>query len=261
MKPLLYFSYGMTKSGSTLAYMLVRTALVAAGMAQPRLISAANIGGKRINMVEHLTRADAKELLDEARATGHMIVLKTHPRPDDPVVVDLLQSGLAIGHAVCRDPRDMVLSMLDHARHSRRLGQAEFTEFATFDAAIDNIRHQTNSLTAWLRLPNILSLCFEELAFETPQAARRILGQLGLRMNPGHLAELVLESGQTNKNRGKQARHIGEMPADLARSLGAEFATLIDTLITHRAKLPQDGAVTLPPPASLRISQISEPAL
>ncbi|MEX0969438.1 MAG: sulfotransferase domain-containing protein [Paracoccaceae bacterium] len=261
MKPLLYFSYGMTKSGSTLACQLVRTALAAAGMPQPRLNASAIATDRRTNFIEHLSQAQVDELLGQARALGHIVVLKTHTRPDNPAVVSLLQSGLAIGHAVCRDPRDMALSMLDHAARSRRLRRPSFSELHGLDAAIDNIRHQTNSLTAWLRLPNVLSLCYDELAFDTARAARRILRQLGLNMSPGQLAELVLASGQTNKNSGKSARHIGEMPASLAQSLGAEFAPMLNTLITHRAALPQDGAVALPPPAELRIPQISEPAL
>lgn len=260
MQPLIYFSYGMTKSGSTLAYQLVRTALESAGMAQPRLSASAIAADRAVNFVEHLSQTQVDELLDQARALGHIIVLKTHTRPDDPAVVGLLQCGLAIGHAVCRDPRDMALSMLDHGRRSRRLGRQPFSEFRTLDDALDNIRHQTDSLTAWLRLPNILPLCYDEVAFDTATAARKILRQLDITLNPGHIATVALESGKTNRNQGTKARHQSEMsPPDVAR-IGAEFAPLLDILINNRAHLPQDGRVTLPPPQHLRTTAL-EPEL
>jgi len=260
MQPLIYLSYGMTKSGSTLAYQLARTAMVAAGMDQPLLNIPALRKTKHINFIEQLEPWRLEAVMDQARALGHAIVLKTHSRPDQPIMRELLESGLAIGHACLRDPRDMALSMLDHGARSRKAGKGEFSEFHSVDAALTNIRQQTETLRQWLCLPNILPLAYEELAFDTVSATRKILKQLNIQINPAHIAEIVLDAGQTNKNLGKPSRHAQQMAAQTSAEIADEFAPLINQFILQRAKLPQTGHAILAAGDRLH-HQPSEPAL
>lgn len=252
MQPLIYLSYGMTKSGSTLAYQLARTALEACGMAQPLLKIPALRETKHVNFIEQLEDWRLEAVLEQARALGHMVVLKTHTRPDQPIVRRLLEDGLAIGHAVCRDPRDMALSMLDHGVRSRKAGNPEFSEFDTIASTLPNLRHQVETLRQWLSLPNILPLAYDDLAFDTATAARQILRQLGLVANPAHIAEIVLDSGRTNKNIGAQARHLSQMERGISAAIAAEFAPLLDKLIHNRAALPRDGRPVLHAEEALR---------
>ena len=58
MDPQIVFSYGLTKSGSTLAYQLVLVALERAGHPQPALRLPGVTVSRRINAIEHLD-ADA----------------------------------------------------------------------------------------------------------------------------------------------------------------------------------------------------------
>ncbi len=251
MAPLLYFSYGMTKTGSTLAFQLVRSALDLCGFPQDRVPLDVVNPVLRRNFVNHITPRQMEELKDEARKRGYPIALKTHMRPD-PCVVEAIQSGEAIAHACYRDPRDMALSMLDHGAQSRETGGEEFAEITTLAQAFENIRSQHDSLTAWLRLPNVMPLYFGDIAFNTADTARRILAQLKLKLDPHVLAEVVHTQRFTQKNKALPLRYPDEMDPALAAEIGTEFAPLIERFITNRQHL--HGEILLPAPQHLRLS-------
>jgi len=255
MAPLLYFSYGMTKTGSTLAFQLVRSALDLCGYPQDRVPLDVVNPVLRRNFVNHISPRQMDELKHEAKKRGYPIALKTHMRPD-PCVVKAIQSGEAIAHACYRDPRDMALSMLDHAQKSRETGGGEFAELTTLDGAINNIRSQHDSLTAWLRLPNVMPLYFEDIAFNTVETARRILKQLKLKLDPEVLAEVVKTQRFTQKNKALRQRYPTEMDPHLSALIATEFAPLIERFINNRGTLTDDtGAeIPLPAPQHLRTS-------
>lgn len=251
MQPLLYFSYGMTKTGSTLAFQLVRSALDLCGFPQDRVPLDVVNPVLRRNFVNHITERQLQELKEEAKKRGYPIALKTHMRPD-PGVVEMIQSGEAIAHACYRDPRDMALSMLDHAQKSRKTGGAEFAELMSLEQTFTNIRSQHDSLTAWLRLPNVMPLYFEDIAFNTVETARRILKQLSLKLDPEVLAEVVQTQRFTQKNKAVRTRFPTEMDSELSRDVAEEFAPLIERFIENRNKLT--GEIHLPAPQHLRLS-------
>jgi len=252
MAPLLYFSYGMTKTGSTLAFQLARSALDLCGFPQDGVQSDAAKADQNRNFVNHITDAQMEALKQEAKDRGYPIVLKTHQRPD-PCVRQAVMSGEAIAHACYRDPRDMALSMLDHAENARQNGRKPFSELHTLAQAFANIRSQHDTLTAWLRLPNVLPLYFEDIAFNTVETARRILKQLGLKLDPEMLAEVVHTQRFTQKNKAVRRRYPEEMDLELAANIADEYAPLFEHLIKNRHTLPQKG-IPLPAPHYLRES-------
>ena len=253
MQPLLYFSYGMTKTGSTLAFQLVRSALDLCGFPQDRVPLDVVNPVLRRNFVNHISERQLAELKDEAKNRGYPIALKTHMRPD-PGVVEMIQSGEAIAHACYRDPRDMALSMLDHAQKSRETGGEEFAELTNLEQVFTNIRGQHNSLTAWLRLPNVMPLYFEDIAFNTVETARRILKQLKLKIDPEVLADVVQTQRFTQKNKGMRLRYPEEMDPTISASIETEFAPLLDRFIKNRSQLPAGNTIHLPAPQHLRLS-------
>lgn len=251
MKPLIYFSYGMTKSGSTLAYHLVSEALVWVGQNAPRPPEHLLGPNKRINFVQHISEDQAEGLLDFAQTTGRPVVLKTHTRPD-PVVVKMLQDGRAIAHACYRDPRDMALSMLDHGKRARATGKPAFAEIKTMDDAKTGIRNQCDSLTAWLRLPNVMPLDYEDIAFDMVNTVAKIQSQLGISGDPDDAAAAVMDGRFTQQNKAVSKRHTTEMAPKDSQSFKEEFAPFYD-LINQHPGAPSAGKVILPPPRELRI--------
>ena len=253
MQPLLYFSYGMTKTGSTLAFQMVRSALDLCGFPQDRLDLDVVDPNLRRNFVNHITDEQLDKLKEEARKRGYPLVLKTHMRPD-PGVVKMIQSGEAIAHAGYRDPRDMILSMLDHAKKSRAEGLSNFGELETVDQTLENIRGQFNTLTAWLRLPGTMPLYFEDIAFDTVEPIKRILQRLRLKFDPALLSDIVLNQRFTQKNKGVRLRYPNEMTKEDSSRIAQEFEPFITRFINNRSTLAEDGRVLLPPPQHLRTS-------
>ena len=252
MQPLLYFSYGMTKTGSTLAFQLARSALDLCGFPQDGVQSEVAKADENRNFVNHVSEQQLESLKQEARSRGYPIVLKTHTRPD-LCVRQAIISGEAIAHACYRDPRDMALSMLDHAENARQTGRKPFSELHTLAQALTNIRSQHDSLTAWLRLPNVMPLYFEDIAFNTVETARRILEQLGLKLDPEMLAEVVHTQRFTQRNKAVRQRYPAEMDLELSANIADEYAPLFERLIKNRHSLPAKG-IPLPAPHYLRES-------
>ncbi len=217
MKPALFFSYGVTKSATTLAYHLTAGALEEAGHPPPALPTDILGAKRRINAVAHLDDSMVAQLLDIANKHGTPIVLKTHTRPD-PGVVRLIETGQAKAHAICRDPRDIALSMLDHGQAARARGKPAFSEFHTLDDTIAGLQNQFDTLSAWLQLPGVRPLFYNDLAFRTEEAAADIADHLGVAVQADALAARVLRDKFIQFNKGMRDRHRQEMsPADSAR--------------------------------------------
>lgn len=244
MNPLIYFSYGMTKSGSTLAYELARAGLVLSGRDQPMLPNDAVLDRKRINFCDHIDADRAAALRRETSKIGHMIAIKTHTRPD-PDVVEMLNAGEATAHAVYRDPREMALSMIDHGVKSRAAGRTEFSEYFTPIDTVNELRHQSNSLLAWLSLPNVRPIYYDDLAFNMAPTTRRILGEIGSDVDAQDVIEMAVEQRGTQKNRGKRSRHETEMDADISMLFEEVFAPFYQRLIDNRENLKTNGEPTL----------------
>ena len=253
MKPLIYFSYGMTKCGTTLAYHMVSEALAQAGAEQHRLPAHLIGSNKKLNFGSHFSEDQADELWQAVKSIGHPMVVKTHTRPD-PAVVKLMQDGRAIAHACYRDPRDMALSMLDHGQRARAAGNPAFSEIVTLEDAKNGIRNQCDSLTAWLRLPNVLPLNFEDIAFDMPATVQRLLDQLKISGDPAKIAAKVLDGRFTQFNKGRPKRHKTEMSTQDNREFACEFAPFLSRLLDEQHMLPTYGNIPLPPPYELRDS-------
>ena len=235
MKPLIYFSYGMTKSGSTLAFELVRCLLEANGYPQGRIEAPGLLDRKKINTCQHLDEDLAEGLWQAVRQLGHPVAIKTHTRPD-PAVRVLLQDGRALGSACYRDPRDLALSMLDHGRRARARGEQPFSEFFAIDDALNGIRNQTETLRQWLTLPGVLPLAYNDVAFDSARTVDRLARQLGLGGDGAVIAEIARTQRFTQFNKGKKDRHASEMATGDSMRIAREFAPLIETLIQNRDK-------------------------
>jgi len=209
MKPLIYFSYGMTKTGSTLAYHIAHVALEDAGCEQPKIPAPMVEEWRKINFITHLSKQDVDALWEITKTLGYPLLVKTHTRPD-PAVIAAINAGQAIASVASRDPRDMALSMLDHGKKARRRGVLPFAEIQTIADTVVSIREQLESRDAWLELPNTLPLNYEEIAFDTETIAEQLLDHMGIPGNPAQIAKTA-KARFTQLNKGIPHRHETEM--------------------------------------------------
>ncbi len=244
MKPLVYFSYGMTKSGSTLSFELARAAFENAGCPQPRLSTKAVEDRKKLNFCGHIDAKRADAIRQETRAHGTPIAIKTHTRPD-PDVVQMLQNDEAFAHATFRDPREIALSMVDHGNRNRENGRKAFTEFRTVEDTIEDIMHQSNSLLAWLSLPNVRPLFYNHVAFDTRRAAETLVRELGIDADVDSVVKTATQDRFTQKNKAISHRYRTDMDEVTSSRFKSVFASMFDRLIRIYERLPRDGAPLL----------------
>ncbi|MEM9060224.1 MAG: sulfotransferase domain-containing protein [Pseudomonadota bacterium] len=231
--PRLYLCYGMPKSGSTLAFQLTCAAARRSGFDQSPLVGESNDFGAR----EPEVFAD---LLRAARERDRrLVVVKTHAPPPDDIVAEI-ERGDVRAQAICRDPRDVALSMLDASHRGDAWGKAgPGHRIAIPDDARPRLRRHVNRYLRWAALPNVLRLDYEHVAFKGAQAAGSIAGHLGVR--PAALRDIWAANRHfTQFNQGLRSRYETELSGADAADWYAEFREFIDEhcpKISHRNDL------------------------
>lgn len=209
-------SYGITKSGSTLAFETLKGCLIEAGFPQRKLPQAVLKSESAVNYSDfkYQTEEILDLLLDEV-APDERIVIKTHgflPANQFERVSELIKKGKVLVQISHRDPRDISLSMLDAGRAARKNGRKAFSKLHAIDDTIAELRKQLNQLSSWSDLPNTLHVEYEELAFSPDQAIPRISGFLGVSATPEYVLKYTTQSF-TQQNKMKRRRYRREMPA------------------------------------------------
>lgn len=235
----LYLSYGVTKTGSTLAFELVRAILDQAGVDQSRLPDGAVTPGHNINFFAGAVSDQVTAALEAAAGRGGLVAVKTHGRPESRARA-AARRGRLIGHVVFRDPRDIVLSMLDAGVRARQMGARAFSEIVTLDDALRALERQVSRMNAWLEVPGMMPLLYDRFAFDLPRSVRQLARQLGVEADPDAVIAAV-ESRFTQRNKAIPSRHENEMdPADQRRVLaqfGDVYARFLDLALAAEENL------------------------
>lgn len=216
LQPGIYLSYGVTKTGSTLAFELVRAVLEQAGADQSRLPDGTVTPGHNINFFGGVVSDQVPAALVAAQGRGGLVAVKTHGRPDTGAKA-AARGGRLIGHVVFRDPRDIVLSMLDAGSRAREMSARAFSEIVTMDDALVALDRQVARMNDWLELPGMMPLLYDRFAFDLPRTVRQLARQVGVDVGaPDVMA--AIEGRFTQRNKAVPSRHADEMdPADQRR--------------------------------------------
>ncbi len=230
--PLIYISYGIMKSGSTLAFELTKTILEQNGFSQKRLSRRAIPTAARMNFVPTLTIEQLEAIEREAERLGYPIVLKSHQSPG-PAVEEWAREGRIQGHCVYRDLREVALSMMDHGSRSRAKQRSAFSRIDSLDEAIRSIRKQVPRFREWAQLPGFLPLYYDDVAFDTQATVQRLCRQMGVDADPARVERHVKGWRRTGYNKGVPGRHREMAPEDSARIL-QEFRDFYGDFIESR---------------------------
>lgn len=238
VKPAIYISFGMAKSGSTLAFELTKAVLESAGLPQPRLSDEAVEARHGINFAETIRPVRLKAMVAEARALDTTIVVKTHHPPWD-CSLRALDSGDFAGSAVCRDPRDLVLSLLDAGRKARAGGGRGFRDIDGVEAALKMVRFHVRCFQKWAIHPAMTPLDYESVAFDSHGVAARIAEQIGIEADIDWAVAQAHGGRFTQFNKGASARHRSEMDPAQSAAIQEEFADFIARYCPEPAGDPQ----------------------
>jgi hypothetical protein len=227
--PLIYISYGMPKSGSTLAFELTKVILELNGFKQKRLSRAAIPTDEPVNAADALNAANLEAIEREAAALGYPIVVKTH-HALTPDVRAWIAEGRIHGHCVYRDLREIALSMMDHGARARARGRKAFSAIGSIEDALRNIRRQVPVFQDWARQPGFVPLYYDDVAFETQATVRRLCAQMKLEADPARVERRVKRWRFTQYNKGVRGRFHEMAPQDGERIL-REFQAYYEAFI------------------------------
>jgi hypothetical protein len=221
---MIVISYGVEKSGTTLAYEMAKAVLALnghpQGLLEPRFVK----GHRRNNLIGDWSEAALADLL--ACTARTKLVVKTH-HPLPARTADRVREGIDAGeiklHVVFRDPRDAVLSMIDWERvRPQPSGDMFQAEIRTVSDACAVLRRRLRNLRSWGALPS-LKLPYEAFAFDRTFGPRAIAQHLGLEVDPEEVWSVV-DQLETKKNVARAGRHHQELPVDARDRIERAFA-------------------------------------
>lgn len=225
-----YISYGMWKSGSTYAFELTKAMFMKNGYLQPRLSDRAVESGHNINFVCDWTATQLNAILNEVEKHNTIIVIKTHRSPSSEVI-KLLDSDLAVGHAVYRDPRDIALSLLDAGKMAREKGYKAFSDIHNLDDAVKRIKKQIKIFQQWVDLNNIRPIAYHDFTQKPLKLASLVSEQTDLIPYQIEDAEKIKQSRFIQFNKGKQNRYQTEMSKSEQEKIRKYFQVFYESFI------------------------------
>ncbi|MEM7506026.1 MAG: sulfotransferase domain-containing protein [Pseudomonadota bacterium] len=232
--PALYICFGMAKSGSTLAFQITREVARQAGHAPAPDGEFLDAQGSHTNFVSNWRDIDLQAMVAAARGRGRMMVLKTHGRPPDGMADAVTKGDIAV-QAVCRDPRDIALSMIDMGRQGGDWGVVNGVPIGSPEDAQRRIGNHVVRFRAWAAMPGALTLNYERVAFDIEGTATKIARHLDIDVSARE-AVARIERRNTHLNKGLAQRHRSEMTAEQSAEWHRRFQ---DFIVEHCSDLPE----------------------
>jgi hypothetical protein len=235
---MLVLCYGIPKSGSTLAFELVKGMLVDSGFEQEVLWNdrrdpAQMQPGRARNFIEGITCQKISHIV-EAIGPARKIAVKTHSGFPDELfghLEDLQQRHELQVVASYRDPRDICLSLVDQARKARLKGKPAFSAIAGLDQAAANIRRRIREFRKWASLKGSLRLGYDTVAFSPDEAIDVLEKTLGVACNRVEVKRYAYEQAYTLKNKAQRDRHKEELSDEEGRQLAEIFREFLERVL------------------------------
>lgn len=240
---MLVVSAGMPKAGTAFLYNVINGLLVAGGGADARAVKEKHRLHRLMrwynNNIRRPTLPRLARLWLISLFTGPFVV-KTH-KPPTRALLAFMRLGLVKAVYIYRDPRDALLSAIDHGKRIQEMGQNHtFALMTEFDSAFAGVRRWLRTWQHYMNLPAVLKVRFEDLVEQPLATAQRLVKHLGLNLDDA-TAEGVVAAHDAAKqrhqvrddtrqhfNKGVCYRYRTEMPEALRQRFRD---TLGDTLL------------------------------
>jgi len=191
---MLYLSVGMPRAGSGWYYNLMHDLVTAGGGADARFIRARYRLGWTLTAVNcNIGSLSPHRMLAAAvpALLGHTYVIKAHAGPSGTARL-LMRLGLLRAAYIYRDPRDALLSALEHGKRSRQSRHRNaFAALDDFPAGLRFMQTYVRISEAWLALPGVHTTRYEDLLMRYENEAARLARFLGLAAACGAVEQIV----------------------------------------------------------------------
>jgi hypothetical protein len=233
---MLILCYGMPKSGSTLAFELVRGMLRSAGCEQETFINDERdedelaAGGLGVRNYANLLTVEKIKNIMTSIGTGRKICVKTHSALPHGAFgrLEQLQADREIQViASYRDPREICLSLMDAAKKAKKLGLDAFARQAALEQAQQGIERRIGEFRTWGALKGTLRLDYDTVAFLPEDAMGPIEAALDIKSDRAAAKHYAFNEAYTQKNKAKRGRYRSELSAKQNAEMLARFGEFI----------------------------------
>lgn len=228
---MLVLCYGITKSGSTLAFELVKGILETIGQPQVRLPGVIVSPLSSLNFLQQINREKLEPLMEYV--DDHWVAVKTHALLSDSAFVYLEQMqnrGSLRVIASYRDPREICLSLADAGAKARSRGAQPFSRFVHADDAVPSVLRQIATFRRWGALSGALRLSYDMVAFAPDDAIDRIEQHLGVESDRERAKCYAFAEARTQKNKAMRYRAKNELPGEQYARLTETFSEFIQNV-------------------------------
>jgi hypothetical protein len=234
---MIVFSYGIPKSGSTLAFKIATCVATLGGHRQilmpGTLLPATLRKGIRdkINFADELDPQMLPRLIEWVGE--RVIIIKTHsnPSPDWMNTYNKFATyNLVKAHVNHRDPRDICLSLLDAGTRARNLGDLPFSEYADINETIISVKRYIDKLKNWDLLKNKIDIRYESCAFDINTSINQIKDDLKINCMNFLVRTYINNFAFTQKNKGIPKRFLNEMDDNSIKYLNDIFSSYLDRM-------------------------------
>lgn len=238
---MLVISAGMQKSGSAYLFNLLNDVFVEAGESDVREIKRKHALDDLLQHhncnVGKLTTAKVLRLFMLSRHHDSFVV-KTHAGPSR-LVCSLMRLKLLKAVYVYRDPRDVLLSAMDHGKRILAEGERHtFANMVTFEDAFTAVRSWIRTWERWRDCGNAFLLRYEDLMAEPLQTLKKVMDYLEISAREETLRTLIEKYGKERMkekdtkdllhfNKGIVNRYREEMPEEQRKIFQGEIGPIL----------------------------------
>jgi len=232
---MLVICYGMAKSGSTLAFEMVRGILMSVGQSQSRVSCSGVSATARGNFMKTADRESIGNLLDYTGSNRILAVKSHHVFQDDMFewLEELQASRKLQVIASYRDPRDVCLSLVDAGKRARQNGRRGFSKIDGLPQAIRQVQKSTQNFRKWAALRGTLRLNYETVAFSPDAAITAAERALGVHSDRPRVVKHAFENAFTHKNKAVRHRYLDELTAVEQAEMAEMFGDFIEKVCQH----------------------------
>lgn len=213
MKSKIVISAGMQKSGSAYIYNIINDLLVQAGFSDARFIKQKYSTGDLMkdynNNIGALNRANLIKLLKIAFKEKKFVV-KTHEGPI-PFLNLLMRLGLAKTIYIYRDPRDVLLSVIDHGNKILLEGEDHtFAKMVNFEDALKNVKAWSKIYEQYKNNKRVLLISYEDLLSVPIETINMVCSYLKISISENGIKEILNKYDKANPNADMKGLHFNK---------------------------------------------------
>ena len=238
--PMLILSNAMPKSGSSLLYHYTGEVIASHFSSTGHQELLKLIDENKLDGVGGFVRTIDEETIDlllKTCASHGPVVVKIHS-PLTPFLQKLLKEGVikaTFGH---RDPRDVILSAMDHRLRSLRQGKSMFSAFTSVADSIETIKTSwwRSIIRDWHNSGLVCVFRYVDLITHPKQELRRLYKYLGMAVDDRAIDKIIereqrmRKPGRNQFNQGKLFRYQQEMTPREIELCNAQLGELIKGL-------------------------------